>query len=164
MTEHSQFQPTAGRAVRVVEAVVQAQDAQRRLTARGRALLGLGGTDVAALQYVARTRESRVTLGDLADWLDVTRAAASMVSKRLVEAGYLQREDDESDGRRRWLALTPRGREAADEAFGEADREATALVDRLDDSVIDTVVEVLGSLTAIFDRDAPPRSKQRRDA
>lgn len=165
MAEHLEFEPTGGRAARIVEAVVHAQDAQRKLTARGRAHLGVGGTDIAVLQYVARSRAHSVTLNELADWLDVTRAAASMASKRLVDAGYLQRVDDHTDGRRRWLALTPLGREAIDEAFGAADREATALVDLLEDSVIDTLVDTLQKMAAVFDQSAPPRrSKQRRDA
>ncbi|TDX79051.1 DNA-binding MarR family transcriptional regulator [Rathayibacter sp. PhB151] len=164
MSEHLRFEPTGNRAARVVEAVEHAQDAQRKLTARGRAQLGIGGTDIAVLQYVARAREHSVTVAELAGWLDLTRAAASMASKRLVEAGYLQRIDDESDGRRRWLALTPRGREAIDDAFGPADREATALVDRLEDSVIDTLIDTLEKMAAVFEQAAPAqRSKQRRD-
>jgi DNA-binding MarR family transcriptional regulator len=164
MAEHLEFEPTGGRAARIVEAVEQAQDAQRKLTARGRAQLGVGGTDIAALQYVARARGTSVTLNELAEWLDVTRAAASMASKRLVEAGYIERVDDESDGRRRWLQLTARGREAIDQAFGEADREATALVDMLEDSVIDSVIETLEKLAAVFEHPTPQRSKQPRDA
>jgi len=162
MAEHEGFEPSSGRAARIVDAVVHAQDAQRRLTARGRARLGLGATDVAALQYLARTRDSSVTLAELAAWLDVTRAAASMVSKRLVDAGHLERVEDESDGRRRWLALTPRGREAVEDAFGEADREASALIEVLDDAVIDTVVVTLERLAAVLERPGAPDGMRRR--
>lgn len=161
VAEHLQFEPSGDRAARLVEAVVHAQDAQRRLTARGRVQLGLGATDIAALQYVARAGRSPVTLGQLADWLDVTRAAASMAAKRLVAAGYLHRVDDESDGRRRWLALTPRGREAIDEAFGAADREASALVAQLDDTVVESVLSTLQQLATVLD---PPGGPERTRA
>lgn len=91
-----------------------------------------------------------------------------MASERLVEAGCLQRVDDESDGCRRRPALTPQGREAIGDAFGPADREATALVDLLEDSLIDTLldtlVDTLEKTAAVVEQAAPAqRSKQRRD-
>ena len=162
VVEHLEFEPSGDRAARLVDAVVRAQDAQRRLTARGRVQLGLGATDVAALLYVARAGRSSVTLGELAVWLDVTRAAASMVAKRLAATGHLHRVDDESDGRRRRLALTPRGREAVDEAFGAADREASALVATLDDAVVASVLSTLEQLTTVFDGHGSPESPRAR--
>jgi DNA-binding MarR family transcriptional regulator len=162
MAEDAVYEPTAGRVVRIVTAVTRAQDAQRKLTARARTRLGVGTTDIAALQYIARARDSRVTRTELADWLDVTGAAATMVCKRLVDAGYLQRVDDETDGRRRRLDLTSKGREAVDDAFGEADREATALVDLHDDSVVDSVVDTLEKLAAVLDRPTRERRAEQR--
>lgn len=60
------------------------------------------------LKLVARTNARRI--GDVADFLAVSNAAASKAVDRLVRRGLLRRAEAESDRRAVELSLTPEGR------------------------------------------------------
>lgn len=60
------------------------------------------------LKLVARTNARRI--GDVADFLAVSNAAASKAVDRLVKRGLLRRAEAESDRRAVELSLTPEGR------------------------------------------------------
>lgn len=101
------------------------------------------------LKLVARTNARRI--GDVADFLAVSNAAASKAVDRLVKRGLLRRAEAESDRRAVELSLTPEGRtllaqyEAATnqvlkEVFGglpqEELRETAEFLDRLSTKMV----------------------------
>jgi DNA-binding MarR family transcriptional regulator len=49
------------------------------------------------------------TFGDLADVLNVTRPSVTGIVKKLIDAGYLTKEQSELDGRVYYLVLTDKG-------------------------------------------------------
>jgi DNA-binding MarR family transcriptional regulator len=66
---------------------------------------GLSASELRALFRVAA--EVSVTPKQLADYLDMTTAAITFISRRLVEAGLLHRVDHPNDRRSLYLELTP---------------------------------------------------------
>jgi DNA-binding MarR family transcriptional regulator len=66
---------------------------------------GLSPSELRALFRVAA--EVSVTPKQLADYLDMTTAAITFISRRLVEAGLLHRVDHPNDRRSLYLELTP---------------------------------------------------------
>lgn len=103
------------------------------------------------LKLVARTNARRI--GDVADFLAVSNAAASKAVDRLVRRGLVRRTEAASDRRAVELSLTPEGRtllaqyEAATsqvlkELFGDLDqdqlRDTARFLDRLSTDVVKT--------------------------
>ncbi len=78
--------------------------------------LGEGEFDVLATLRRAGAPFERAP-GELAEHTMVTTGAMTKRIDRLVAAGLVERRAAEGDGRRRVVALTPRGRELIDEAF-----------------------------------------------
>jgi DNA-binding MarR family transcriptional regulator len=70
---------------------------------------------------------------DLATQMAVTPATVTMMVKRLLAQGYVERGRDESDWRLVWVSPTERGREAID--FYNLERQASLRrrLARLDD-------------------------------
>ncbi len=71
---------------------------------------GLSMPQVFAMRYIYRHNGANIS--DLARALGVTPAAASQLLRRLVEQGYVVREENPADRRNKRLQLTPRGEEA----------------------------------------------------
>jgi DNA-binding MarR family transcriptional regulator len=103
------------------------------------------------LKLVARTNARRI--GDVADFLAVSNAAASKAVDRLVRRGLIRRTEAAADRRAVELSLTPEGRtllaqyEAATsqvlkELFGNLDpdelRDTARFLDRLSTDVVKT--------------------------
>jgi DNA-binding MarR family transcriptional regulator len=78
--------------------------------------LGEGEFDVLATLRRAGAPFERAP-GELAEHTMVTTGAMTKRIDRLAEAGLVERRPAEGDGRRRVVALTPRGRELIDAAF-----------------------------------------------
>lgn len=66
---------------------------------------GLSPSELRALFRVAA--EVRVTPKELADYLDMTTAAVTFISRRLVDSGLMHRVDHPNDRRSLYLELTP---------------------------------------------------------
>ncbi|WP_394770793.1 MarR family winged helix-turn-helix transcriptional regulator [Lacisediminihabitans sp.] len=66
---------------------------------------GLSASELRALFRVAAAVS--VTPKDLAEYLDMTTAAVTFISRRLVDAGLLHRVDHPNDRRSLYLELTP---------------------------------------------------------
>lgn len=88
------------------------------------------------------------TAGELGRRLSVTKQAAGQMVDDLIRLGYVTREADPDDGRRRLVKLTPRGVDclrASAEVFEELVAEWRA---RGDD--VDAAVEALGGLAELY--------------
>src|SRR5689334_240309 len=61
--------------------------------------------------YVFRALDaSALSLGELAEWLEITPQGAHKLVTEMIERGYVQRVDDEHDARVRRLHLSARGK------------------------------------------------------
>jgi DNA-binding MarR family transcriptional regulator len=89
-------------------------DLVSRLTLSGKVQQRLAGTtnlvsrsELSALRALGRNQ--RLTYGDLAERLGLDPTTVSRLATRLLELGLVTRQQDESDKRKAWLALTPAG-------------------------------------------------------
>jgi DNA-binding MarR family transcriptional regulator len=92
--------------------------AQRRVMAEADATLarfGLTSTQAGAL-FCMRSAEG-ITVGELADQLDLAQSAASGLAQRLETAGLVVRAPNPDDGRSVRLVLTKSGRKRREEAI-----------------------------------------------
>ena len=101
-TEISQSHTLAGFPAAAVEFVNAMQHNRERIEQDA----GLSASELRALFRVAA--EMSVTPKQLAGYLDMTTAAITFISRRLVNAGLLHRVDHPNDRRSLYLELTPR--------------------------------------------------------
>jgi DNA-binding MarR family transcriptional regulator len=88
------------------------------------------------------------TAGELAAALGVTKQAAGQMVDELVRLGYVAREADPDDGRRRRVTLTPRGVDclrASAEIF-----EALLAEWRAQGEDVDAAIAALGGLAGLY--------------
>jgi DNA-binding MarR family transcriptional regulator len=89
------------------------------------ALLGLGETDVLAIQHLAAA--GRLTSARLAALLGITSGGCTALVHRLERAGCVRREPHPSDGRSALLALTPRVQAQVEELLAPLARRLDGL-------------------------------------
>ena len=129
-----------------IRALQQAADgAQRALAHR----LGLGPTDVAALDHLVRSREplGPVELGDL---LGIRSASATVLVDRLERAGHVIRAPHPHDRRRRVLETTEHARTEVLAALQPLIDPLRDLARALDDDDAETVLRFLRQAAAIY--------------
>jgi DNA-binding MarR family transcriptional regulator len=111
------------------EAIREALNRKALASARHRAalgrLLGLGDSEVLALQHLARAGE--LTPAQLADLLQLTSGGVTALVQRLERAGHLAREPHRHDRRSTVLHLTPEIERRAEEAFAPLVQEIDGL-------------------------------------
>lgn len=98
-----------------------------------------------------RVAEEGSRLTTLAEAADVTKQTAGVLVDNLVDAGYLKRRPDPTDGRARLIMITPRGHEV--QAIGRrviAEIEAEWLA-HLGQANVDTLRGILAKLREITD-------------
>jgi DNA-binding MarR family transcriptional regulator len=92
--------------------------AQRRVMAQSdAALAGLGLTSTQAGALFCIRSEDGMTVGELADQLDLAQSAASGLAQRLESAGLVTRSPNPEDGRSVRLVLTKSGRKRRDDGI-----------------------------------------------
>jgi DNA-binding MarR family transcriptional regulator len=92
--------------------------AQRRVMARGDVTLaGLGLTSTQAGALFCIGGDDGITVGELADQLELAQSAASGLAQRLEAAGLVTRSQNPQDGRSVRLVLTRLGRRRREEAI-----------------------------------------------
>ncbi|WFR68287.1 MarR family transcriptional regulator [Curtobacterium flaccumfaciens] len=91
-------------------AVTRLEAAMGALRARLRDHLGVSGSDLTVLQFVARAEaaERKVRVKDLASHLGLSGPAVTGIVDRLERSGHLCRVPNPDDGRSRFIELTPR--------------------------------------------------------
>lgn len=78
---------------------------------------------------------------------DITAAAASQLTEKLVQGGYIERAEDPNDRRAKSIQLTPKGRELIEAGMTERYRWMDELISKLSAEDKPKVVEALQILT-----------------
>jgi DNA-binding MarR family transcriptional regulator len=112
----------------------------------------LAGFDLGPAQYHALTYVSEmapVRMGELAAALRVAESSATRVVDRLVSEGLLERMPDPSDRRTVRVALTAKGRGLLAKVRRRRSQTMAELLDALDPSERDQLVELFEKLAAV---------------
>lgn len=120
--------------------------------------LGEGDFDVLATLRRAGAPYER-TPSDLADNTLVTSGAMTKRVDRLEAAGLVTRRPSDVDGRGRVVALTPRGKDVIDAAFGAHMANERRLLDALDPDDVAQLERLMRRWLAVFE---PPEATGRR--
>ena len=123
---------------------------------------GLSGAQFEVLRELALA-DGRSTVSALARELGVDPAAISRLIAGLKELGFVARESDERDGRRRPVVLTEDGRRRMVALHAGLHEHESALDEALDPQSIETTMRVLRTLRDVFDH-APRRRRQSVEA
>ena len=111
-------------------------------------LQGFGQATGRQLQALARLPEDGMTMGELAAFLKVTAAAASVLAERLVAQGMAVRRATPGDRRVVRLAPTPEGMAVAERYRDNQRRAVAALLDRLSDVQVAAWLDIMETLSA----------------
>lgn len=126
------------------ELLAQAHDVQIALARR----LGLGATDVQALQHLA-TGTPMGTV-DLAHALKIRSASATVLVDRLEAAGHVRRDPHPRDGRRVTLVVSEAARAEVRAALAPLVDAITRLTDGLAPGHAEVVAQFLGDATEVL--------------
>jgi len=94
------------------------------------------------------------SLSELAGYLGIGLPTASTLVSRLVNAGYIHREEDPTERRRVSLSLTDSGRGRFEGALDEARRELADRLGRLSPRELGRISSAMAHLRAVVDDDA----------
>jgi DNA-binding MarR family transcriptional regulator len=129
-----------------------------RLLMRGTtAQFGLSGAQLEVMRQLALTG-GRATTSALARELAVDPAAVTRLVAGLERLELVSREDDERDGRRRPVLLTPAGRALMLDFHARMHARESTLAESIDQASIDSAMRVLQTIRSVFDPGAPRRS------
>jgi DNA-binding MarR family transcriptional regulator len=142
----------------VLGAIHAMQDAEALFRTRLRKKLGIGASELAAVQFLTRLelRGADARPVDVAAHLGISTSAMSPVVVRLEGRGYLVRRPDPADGRGVRLTLTPAVHAAVLAAAGGGRLGALAGVAGLTDVESRRLVALLAGVTSGFDDGAAP--------
>lgn len=88
------------------------------------------------------------SVSDLAEHLDVSKAAASQLTERLVQQGLLIRSEDPGDRRNKCIALTDKGRATAVESMRARQMWISQLENTLSIAEKEQIINALDLLTS----------------
>jgi DNA-binding MarR family transcriptional regulator len=111
---------------------------------------GISGAQFELLRQLALAG-GRTTTSALARELGVDPAAVTRLVAGLDKAGLVTREQDERDGRRRPVVLTPAGRDFMVTLHAQLHARESALEARLDETSVATAMEVLRTIRSALD-------------
>lgn len=86
-------------------------------------------------------------IGDISERFDITNAAASQLVDKLVQSGFINREEDPQDRRAKMLNLTDKGRDLIQRGMEERYRWVDQLSERLTTAERAKVTEALNLMT-----------------
>lgn len=86
-------------------------------------------------------------MSEISERFDITAAAASQLTEKLVQGGYIERAEDPNDRRAKSIQLTPKGRELVEAGMTERYRWMDELVSKLSAEDKPKVIEALIVLT-----------------
>jgi DNA-binding MarR family transcriptional regulator len=105
---------------------------------------GLTGRQMKAIVFLAH--RGRVTMGELADGLEIGRAAASELVERLVEKEVVRRAHDPADRRVVTVTLSDSAESLAVDVFAQWSAQVAAALARYPDLDPDTLIAFLQAL------------------
>lgn len=112
---------------------------------------GIGGAQIWAISVVHD--EPGISVGRLAQAMDIHQTTASNLIKGLVRAGYITTSRDVADRRSNRLRLTPEGTKVLGKAPGPFSGVLPAALATLDKESLDRLDEDLGKLLLILSGD-----------
>lgn len=121
---------------------------------------GLSGAQLEVLRLLALAG-GRSTTSALARELAVDPAAVTRLVAGLERLELVSREDDERDGRRRPVLLTPAGRDLMLDFHARVHARESLLAEEIDQESVDAAMRVLHAIRSVFDPSALPRPSQR---
>ena len=86
-------------------------------------------------------------IGDISERFDITNAAASQLADKLVQSGFISRDEDPHDRRAKMLNLTDKGRELIQQGIEERYRWVDQLAGKLTAEERVQVSEALNIMT-----------------
>ena len=86
-------------------------------------------------------------MSEISERFDITAAAASQLTEKLVQGGYIERAEDPNDRRAKSIQLMPKGKELVEAGMTERYRWMDELVSKLSAEDKPKVVEALKVLT-----------------
>lgn len=96
-------------------------------------------------------------MSEISEKFDITAAAASQLTEKLVQGGYIERTEDPNDRRAKSIQLTPKGKDLVEVGMTERYRWMDEIVSKLSAEDKPKVVEALQVLTEaarLFDEKA----------
>jgi len=86
-------------------------------------------------------------MSEISERFDITAAAASQLTEKLVQGGYIERTEDPNDRRAKSIQLTPKGKDLVEAGMTERYRWMDELISKLSVEDKPKVVEALKALT-----------------
>lgn len=142
----------------VVAALTRVEAADAALRSRLRARLGVGGTDLVVLQFIARAEAVRrpVRVKDLTQHVGMTSAATSVILDRLEARGHVLRDVDPADRRSKLICLSDDTRDAMQEAVGSTQDALRVVLDMVGHRDRKRLVRLLDRVVAALELGVPP--------
>lgn len=94
-----------------------------------------------------------ITVTQLAHRLSISNPAASKMLRSLEEKGYIRRLPDPEDRRITYIALSPEGCQALDQARRQANQMASRLVTRMGEHEMDELLRLCRKLTSLIEEE-----------
>lgn len=121
-----------------------------RLDEAAAAELGLGRSDLAAMEIVSR--HATLTAGQLAEQLRLTTGAVTGVVDRMEAMGYFRRRHDPGDGRKVMVELTAKARAGEEKAFDPIRRDLQKLLGSYGAQELKLIADFLEKTEALVHR------------
>lgn len=147
----------------VLAAIYALHDAEALLRSRLRAILGLGPSELIALQFIARheTIQTPPRPMDVARHLGLTSGAASIILRHLADRDFITRHQHPDDGRGQILRLTPTSWEQLRQAAGGDDRAALEQILTLPHRESRWIVALLTTMTSNLTNGTPDSGRDK---
>lgn len=116
------------------------------------ARVGVGVTDMLALDHLTTDPDPTIGVVDLAHRLGIRSASATVLVDRLVAAGHVQRAPHPTDRRRTSLNLTDHAREEAQAALAPLITDLSAITATLDRSTAAAILGYLNDVCAALEQ------------
>jgi len=110
-------------------------------------VLGIGATDVKAIQMIAVTP---MTPSELAERLGLTGAAVTTLVDRLAAAGFVKRERDEADRRSVIVRAVPAGVKKVDALYEAYGKSMSKLLSTYSEREFELIEDWLTQTTALL--------------
>ncbi|MAQ85917.1 MarR family winged helix-turn-helix transcriptional regulator [Psychromarinibacter halotolerans] len=113
---------------------------------------GMELSHFSVLNHLSKSREEK-TPGQLARVFHVTRGAMTNTVNKLAWAGYVHIRPDWDDARRKFVAISPAGRRACDEAFQVIADAVSGMVEDIGSDKVRAALPVLRAIRLRLDEE-----------